>query len=130
MSRAVEVIARDPSRAPWATAWPWTDEHLRDAFARADVVIDCTPIGLDAAAEPAAVDALPLDALRPHAWVASLVYHRLPLLLARARTRGHAVLDGRAMLVHQGARAFTTWTGTPPPISAMAAALDAALLPH
>ena len=54
---------------------------------------------------------LPLDALPPDAWVATLVYHRRTNLLERASERGHSTLDGRAMLVHQGARAFTIWTG-------------------
>lgn len=124
--RAVEVIAR--RSVDWATAWPWTDENLRDAFARADLVVDTTPVALgDPAGEAAFVDALPLDSLAPHAWVASLVYHRTPLLLARAKARGHTVLDGRAMLVHQGARAFTIWTGRPAPIDVMTRALEDAI---
>lgn len=123
--RAVEVIAR--RSVEWATAWPWTTENLRDAFERADLVVDTTPVGLDDTGEAAFVDALPLDALRPHAWVSSLVYHRTPLLLDRAKARGLATLDGRAMLVHQGARAFTIWTGRPAPIEVMTRALDAAI---
>lgn len=121
--RAVEVVAR--RSVDWATAWPWTDENLRDTLSRADLVVDTTSVGLGTAGEEAAfVDALPLDALPSHAWVSSLVYHRTPLLLERARTRGHAILDGRAMLVHQGARAFTIWTGRPAPIEVMTRALD------
>ncbi len=120
------VIARDPDRVTWAHAAPWTDAHLRAAFARADLVVDCTPAGLGDG-EAAFVDALPLDALRPGAWVASLIYHRPTILLERARSRDHSTVDGRAMLVHQGARAFTIWTGQPAPIDAMTRALDAAL---
>ncbi len=121
--RAIEVVAR--RAVDWATAWPWTDENLRDAFARADLVVDTTPVGLGSPEDEAAfVDALPLDALAPHAWVSTLVYHRTPLLLDRAKARGHTVLDGRAMLVHQGARAFTIWTGRPAPIEVMTRALD------
>jgi shikimate dehydrogenase len=124
--RAVEVIARRD--VEWATAWPWTAENLRDAFARADIVVDTTPVGLGGAEEESAfVDGLPLDALAPHAWVATLVYHRTPLLLERAKARGHTVLDGRAMLVHQGARAFTIWTGRPAPIEVMTHALESSL---
>ena len=124
--RAVEVVAR--SQVTWATAWPWTTDHLRDTFARADLVVDTTPVALgDATDEAAFVDSLPLDALAPHAWVVSLVYHRTPLLLARAKARGHTVLDGRAMLVHQGARAFTIWTGRPAPIEVMARALASSI---
>lgn len=121
--RAVEVVAR--RSVDWALAWPWTDENLRDAFARADLVIDTTPVGLSPSDEETSfVDQLPLDALAPHAWVATLVYHRTPLLLERAKARGLAILDGRGMLVHQGARAFTIWTGRPAPIDVMTRALE------
>lgn len=123
-AHTVEVVARRSAEVRWAIAWPWTEVHLRDAFARADLVVDCTPIGLGDPGEPALVDALPLDALPPHAWVATLVYHRSTLLLERARARGHSTLDGRAMLVHQAARAFTIWTGQSAPIAVMTRALD------
>ena len=99
-----------------------------DVLARADLVIDATPVGLaDSAADLAAVDALPLEALRAGAWVATLVYHRRTRLLDRAAALGHPTLDGRGMLVHQGARAFAIFTGAPPPVAAMQRALDAAL---
>lgn len=121
-ARAVEVIAR--RAVDWATAWPWTAQNLRDVFERADLVIDTTPVGLERDGEAEFVDSLPLDALAPHAWVSTLVYHRTPLLLERAKERGHAILDGRMMLVHQGARAFTIWTGRPAPIEVMTRALE------
>ena len=38
-------------------------------------------------------------------------------------------LDGRGMLVHQGARAFTIWLGQPAPVAVMSNALDRALSP-
>ena len=127
--RAIEVIARDPSKVTWATAWPWDEENLRDTFARADLVVDTTPVALggspQALVEEAAwVESLPLASLRPHTRVASLVYHRLPRLLERAAALGYSTLDGRAMLVHQGARAFTLWTGVDAPVEIMRAALD------
>ena len=124
----IDVIARAPERVPWTAARPWTAGELRAAFARADLVVDTTPVGLaDSAADLAAVDALPLDALRPGASVATLVYHRRTRLLERAAAHGHPTLDGRGMLVHQGARAFAIFTGAPPPVDAMQRALDAAL---
>jgi shikimate dehydrogenase len=110
----------------WAHASPWTADQLRAAFGAADLVIDCTPAGLGDG-EAAFVDSLPIDALSPKAWAATLVYHRRTLWLQRASERGHSTVDGRAMLVHQGARAFTIWTGQPAPIEAMSRALDAAL---
>jgi shikimate dehydrogenase len=98
--------------------------RVAQEFASARLVVDCTPVALDPALEPAFVDALPLDALPPGAAVASLVYHRRPLLLDRAAARGHLVMDGRGMLVHQGARAFARWTGQPAPVDVMRRALD------
>jgi shikimate dehydrogenase len=129
---ALAVIARDPARVSWATAAPWTAERLRAAFAAADLVVDCTPAALgDGGAEAAFVAALPLDALRAGAWAATLVYHRRTIWLERASARGHSTVDGRAMLVRQGARAFEIWTGRTAPVEAMARALDRALdRPH
>ncbi len=128
---SIDVIARNPAQIDWATqavtTHAWTAAALRAAFEHADLVVDCTPIGLGGADEAALVDALPLDALRPTAWVATLVYHRPTIWLERASARGHSTVDGRAMLVHQGARAFSIWTGLPAPLAAMTEALDAAL---
>lgn len=124
---SVEVIARRPEAVAWTRARPWTPAELRAAFAGADLVVDCTPAGLANADEVAFADALPLDALPARAWVASLIYHRTPIVLERAKERGHSIVDGKAMLVHQGARAFTIWTRAPAPIDAMTRALDDAL---
>jgi shikimate dehydrogenase len=117
----VDVIAR---RAPaWIAARSWSTAELASLFPGCDLLVDCTPTALDPRSEAPLVDALPLDALPGNALVASLVYHRRPLLLDRAAARGLATLDGRGMLAHQGARAFTIWTQRPAPIDAMLAAL-------
>jgi shikimate dehydrogenase len=123
---AVDVIARRPLRVSWTTARPWTAIELRGSFARADLLVDATPMGLHDNDE-GALDGLPLDALRAGAWVSTLVYHRSTALLERAKQRGHSTIDGRGMLLHQGARAFALWTGTTPPIQAMQRALDSTL---
>jgi shikimate dehydrogenase len=124
--RAIEIVARRPSEVTWAKAWPWTDEQLRDCFSRADVVVDCTSASLDGD-DTAFADSLPLDALPQHAWVTSLIYNRKPKLLERASERGHSTLDGKPMLVHQGARAFQLWTGLQAPVEVMARALEQSL---
>jgi shikimate dehydrogenase len=118
---ALEVIARRPGEVAWARAWPWTDEQLRECFARADLVVDCTPAGLDPATDAAFTAGLPLVQLPPSAWVGTLVYHRRTALLDAAA--GRPTFDGRAMLVHQAARAFELWTGRPAPIEVMSRAL-------
>jgi shikimate dehydrogenase len=45
----------------------------------------------------------------------------------RAAALGLRFEDGRGMLLHQGALAFTYWTGRPAPLEAMRRALEAAL---
>jgi shikimate dehydrogenase len=110
------------------TARPWTDAELRAAFERADLIVDCTPTGLDPEHDVAFADALPLAALPDRAWVATLVYHRTTQLLDRARARHLRTLDGRGMLVNQAARAFAIWTRREPPIAIMRRALDDALV--
>jgi shikimate dehydrogenase len=125
---AIEVIARRPNEVSWARSAAWTDENLRERFARADLVVDCTPSGLEASTDESFASALPLETLASGAWVATLVYHRRTELLKRAAARGHSTVDGKAMLVHQGARAFTLWTGQPAPVDVMVRALDASLV--
>jgi shikimate dehydrogenase len=120
-ARAVEVVARRPAEVTWAPAFAWTAAELRECFARADLVIDCTSAGLDPATDAAFTAELPIAALAPAAWVGTLVYHRRTALLAAAV--GHRTFDGRAMLVHQAARAFELWTGRRAPVDVMARAL-------
>jgi shikimate dehydrogenase len=122
----VEVIARRPEAAHWTVARPWTRDNVRESFACAQLIVDATPLSLSAGGEDAFAD-LPLDVLGRSAWVTSLVYHRQGSLLERASARGHSTLDGRGMLVHQGARAFAQWTAQAAPIAAMQRALDDAL---
>jgi shikimate dehydrogenase len=136
----ITIVARNPLRESWVEAMqkvvvrpnntqlvvrPWTE--IRSALEHADLVVDCTPIGLSSRDEEAMTDSIPLDAVRRDVWVTTLVYHRPTLLLERARERGHPTLDGRGMLVHQGARAFGIWTNMTAPVDAMRLALDDAL---
>jgi shikimate dehydrogenase len=56
-----------------------------------------------------------------------LVYGARPTpFLAAARRAGRATMDGSLMLLHQGALAFTAWTGRRAPLRAMATALRTA----
>jgi shikimate dehydrogenase len=123
---SIDVIARRPEAAHWTTARPWTREVLHDAFARAQLIVDATSISLGGSGADAFAG-LPLEVLAPGAWVTTLVYTGASALLERASARGHSVLDGRGMLVHQGARAFAQWTERAAPIEAMQRALDDSL---
>jgi shikimate dehydrogenase len=116
---AVTVVAR--RAADWCPVRGW--DELAGLAGGADLLIDCTSAALGGQPYPAPV---PLEALPGGAAVVSLMYGRPQPLLEAARARGLAAMDGAAMLVHQGARAFTIWTGRPAPVDAMRAAMEAA----
>jgi shikimate dehydrogenase len=122
------VVARSRDRAEpllgvgAAEIHPWTTDAMRALFPDMRLVVDATSAGLDPATERALPAPVPLDALAREAMVCSLVYHRLPALLAEARALGVRTLDGSGMLIHQAARAFTLMTGIAAPLEAMRAA--------
>lgn len=118
-----EVFSRSP--ADWIETRRLN--NMGAAFAGADLIVDCTSTGLDPTHEAEFVDSLPLAQLARPAWMATLIYNRPTLLLERARDRGHVAIDGRAMLVHQGAHAFAFWTGMTAPVDEMKRALDQSL---
>ena len=61
--------------------------------------------------------------LPDHGVVVDLVYHPADTpLLAGARAAGRPAVGGLGMLVHQAARAFSSWTGVDAPLDAMRAA--------
>jgi shikimate dehydrogenase len=115
----VSVVARHPERVTWTTARPWDAATLGELAPRCDLWVDATSIALGDGVAPAEV---PLER-SPGALVCSLMYHGEPPLLARARRLGLPTVDGAAMLVHQGARAFALWTGREAPLAAMWRAL-------
>jgi shikimate dehydrogenase len=80
----------------------------------ADVVVNCTPVGLDDA------HATPLDDPTPYATVADMVYRDGGTeLLRRARAAGARTVDGLEILVRQGALSLEAWTGHDAPLDAM-----------
>jgi shikimate dehydrogenase len=87
---------------------------------RFDVLVNCTSVGLH---DPdATFKALPLeaDSLGAGSLVVDLVYRPGGTrLLEAARTRGASVVDGREILVAQGAASFERWTGRTAPREAM-----------
>jgi shikimate dehydrogenase len=113
----VAVVARRP--ATWTGSHAWAE--LPGLLNHADLVVDCTSAEL----HPDGALDVPLDQLPDDATVATLIYHHRTRLLERAAALGYSTLDGRGMLVNQGARALTIWTGLPAPIEVMSRALDA-----
>lgn len=92
---------------------------LRAALAGADLIVQATPLGLSGAGVPVPVEWLP-----PGGVYYELGYGpQVQEALAAVRARGLGTLDGEEMLLHQGALAFTRWTGEAPSLTAMRDAL-------
>jgi shikimate dehydrogenase len=89
----------------------------------ADLIVNCTAIGLDRAmAEDEAVAAVGLAGLDPPAAFFDLNYASgVTQLGAWAQRGGARAVDGLEMLVRQGARSLERWTGQPAPLAAMRA---------
>jgi shikimate dehydrogenase len=86
----------------------------------AELLVNCTASGLDPREDP--FQTLPIDAddVARYECVVDLVYRETetPLVQA-ARARGVPVVDGREVLVRQGALSLELFTGRPAPIEVM-----------
>lgn len=92
-----------------------------------DLLVNATPVGMwpESDSSPWPED-VPLPS---HLTVFDLVYRPLwTKLLKKARKDGARSIGGMEMLVRQGALAFEMWTGEAPPLEAMRAACEKALM--
>ena len=116
-----EALARDLAQPETRiTVLPW--ETRAAALRDAGILVNTTSLGMDKE-PPLDIDltALPISAV-----VVDIVYVPLETgLLATARRRGHPVVDGLGMLLHQGRPGFEAWFGTAVDVTR---ALRAALL--
>jgi shikimate dehydrogenase len=98
----------------------WDFNQLRQVFLEADLIINASSLGL--ADTPLDWDS---SWLRPEHRLFDMVYRpqgETPLV-AWAHRKGVPAVDGRLMLLHQGAFAFEHWFGQPVPLVAMREAL-------
>jgi shikimate dehydrogenase len=98
-------------------------ETLSSAFENADILINATPLGMTG--QPALE--VSLADLPRAAVVADIVY--VPLeneLIRAARARGHPVVSGLGMLLHQAVRGFELWFDVRPEVTGELEALVAA----
>lgn len=127
-ARARELAPLGGTDLPVATiALDADSDGLRDAMASADLVIQSTTLGMHRGPDPAATPVPP--ALFHRGQVAFDLVHtpeRTPFLAA-AEEAGARTIGGLGMLVHQGARSFTLWTGREAPLDVMFKAARAAL---
>jgi shikimate dehydrogenase len=127
-AREVSVLNRTASRAQALAA----DLGARavDAPVAADILVNCTSVGLGYSSSPTDILKLigvNLDDLSGYLHVVDLVYSDGPTpLVEHARASGVSVVDGLDVLAAQGALSFEQWTGQLAPRDVMrrAAAVD------
>ena len=88
-------------------------EGLVKHFGRTAAHMELRAMGLTADASP-----VPAGVLNDELMVLDLIYARTRLL-RDAEAAGATTSDGETMLLHQGAAAFTLWTGRPAPLELM-----------
>jgi shikimate dehydrogenase len=104
-------------------ALPWTPLDHRAAINWAELIVNCTKVGLDPA-DPSPIDT---NGISPGHIIVDLIYEpRETEFLRRCAALRARTLNGLGMLLHQGAAGFTLWTGKEPPIDVMRRALEAA----
>jgi shikimate dehydrogenase len=117
-----KLVARAIRRqgGPAIEAGPLIAARRSDAVAAADLIVNCTSLGLDGrSAPPVAIADTRQDCL-----FFDLVYGSSPTPLVRAaRRHGRRAADGLGMLLEQAGLAFELWTGREPPSDVMAKAL-------
>ena len=95
---------------------------LRAALANSSLLVQATSVGMRPE-DPPPID---VSCLHPDLAVMDMIYTPPETqLLAAARALGAPAANGLAMLIHQGALAFATWFGGPPPVAIMRQALAA-----
>jgi len=125
---SVRIANRTTSKADeLAAAVPDATGHglddLADLLADADVLVNCTSVGMDEDATP-----VPKAALHGELAVLDAVYSPIETrLLEEAAATGATTVDGAWMLLYQGVEAFERWTGEDAPVEPMNEALRAGL---
>jgi shikimate dehydrogenase len=104
-------------------AMPWHESIIEAELAKAKVLVNATSVGLHGDESPFPGELIPPDLL-----VMDLIYNPpRSRLLRDAAAAGCQVLSGEVMLLHQGAAAFTLWTGQAAPVELMHEKLAAGL---
>jgi shikimate dehydrogenase len=94
-------------------AMPWHESIIEAELAKTKLLVNATSIGLTSDESP-----IPAEVLQPDLLVLDLIY-ATTRLLRDAAAAGAETSDGELMLLHQGAAAFTLWTGQPAPLELM-----------
>jgi len=125
---SVEIANRTVSKTEdLAAEVPGASGHglhaLGELLSKADVLVNCTSVGMDEDETP-----VPADTLHGDLAVLDAVYSPVDTRLLRdASAAGATTVDGAWMLLYQGVEAFERWTGETAPVDVMNEALRAGL---
>ncbi len=99
------------------TERPLNADTLETALGHSQLMIHCTPVGMD---PHTATTCVPAHLLNPNLTVMDIVYNPLDTrLLKEARQAGCRTIRGIEMFLHQAAAQFELWTGRPAPLPVM-----------
>jgi len=124
-AKAAELVTEFSSRGN-ICAVEFGTEAYKAALGKTDLLVNTTPLGM----APKVDGMAPVDweALKRSAFVYDIIYTPAETrLLQEAKEHGHAIQNGEAMLVGQGAASLRIWTGAEVDEDVMAKALRAAL---
>lgn len=125
-ARRVENLSAEIGRiAPHVGIFQCLEKTTQIKMCReADLVIQASPVGMKKD-DPSL---LPQEAFRAGQRAFDLIYmYPETAFLSTAKAAGAQIANGLGMLLHQGARAFTIWTGIEPDTGAMRKALEKAV---
>ncbi|MHA1784100.1 MAG: shikimate dehydrogenase [Candidatus Helarchaeota archaeon] len=94
-----------------------TDENLKNELKKADLLINCTPVGMHPNTDKTPI---PKEYLKKDLVVFDAVYNPLETLLLRnAKKVGAKAISGVKMFIYQGVEAFERWTKKKAPVALM-----------
>ena len=97
-----------------------SEKNIKEEIKTSSIFINATPIGMNKD-DPLVVD---ISYLNKPIFIFDVVYQRETELIKFAKRKNFPHLDGKLMLLYQGARAFSLWTGKEAPIGIMKKALQ------
>ena len=122
--RLADEIEADPQNRAMVRACGGQAAEWEAGCREVDLVVHASPIGMKAG-DPSLIGP---EAFHAGQMAFDLIYmYPETPFMRTARTGGAKAANGLGMLLHQGARAFTIWTGRPADTGAMRAALEAAV---
>jgi len=114
------ALARKLSSPGRVEAGPLAAAERPEVVGEADLIVNCTTLGLDGTSTPAVAIRLTRESCRFY----DVVYGARPTpFVQAARRQRRRASDGLGMLVEQAGLAFRLWTRRKPPLDAMARAL-------